>query len=136
MEDYLINTNVLVRDAYSSIIALLPHGRAHDAHGSSEVTKTRKAKDGSDGEKGDEKKTRIIFVIIINPHAPSTVTTTMLTLFTMKERKSKIIALCNERCIAFLGCNSIDIFCRPRIRPRTWPKSCLELWVMSKLVVP
>ena len=24
------------------------------------------------------------------------------------------------------GCNSIDIFSRPRIRPRTWPKSCLQ----------
>ena len=25
-----------------------------------------------------------------------------------------------------LGCDSIYIFFRPRIRPRAWPKSCLE----------
>ena len=34
------------------------------------------------------------------------------------------------------GSNSIDIFFLPRIRPRTWPKLCLESRDMSKLVVP
>ena len=27
-------------------------------------------------------------------------------------------------------------FCQPRIRPRTWPKSCLEFPDMYKFVVP